>query len=136
MNYIEIGELPVNCGTTVTVCGGVTKCYFACGLVIESDIPGFTAEVSGGIVVIGRGMKFETHMPLAEALAGYHISLDDECMEFRRNGEFHRDGGPARMSKWSIRWYKNGKLHRDGGPAVDSLNGYEWYTEGVLTSSM
>ena len=53
--------------------------------------------------------------------------------EWYRNGELHRESGPAiedaNGDKW---WYLNGKLHRESGPACEYANGYKcWYLNGI-----
>ena len=60
------------------------------------------------------------------------IGLDYE--EWRHNNVRHRDGDlPALTNQWGDkRWYKNGELHRDGGPAVVRGNIEEWYQNGLL----
>jgi len=60
------------------------------------------------------------------------IGLDYE--EWRHNNVRHRDGDlPALTNQWGDKWwYKNGELHRDGGPAVVRGNIEEWYQHGKL----
>ncbi len=62
----------------------------------------------------------------------YIDSHGDVC--YVKDGEFHREDGPARErsngGKW---WYRHGKLHRDGGPAVERADGHkEWWVDGKL----
>jgi len=54
--------------------------------------------------------------------------------EWYKNGERHRDDGPAVIhANGNREWYKNGKLHRHDGPAVIYKNGdKEWYKNGKL----
>jgi len=50
-----------------------------------------------------------------------------------RNGQLHRDGGPAVEELFCgfRAWYRNGELHRDDGPAVETADGTkEWYRNG------
>jgi len=50
-----------------------------------------------------------------------------------RNGEFHRDDGPAiEYSNGGARhWYVHGKKHRLDGPAMEFPSGRgEWYYQG------
>ncbi|MEM1149524.1 MAG: hypothetical protein AAGI03_03070 [Pseudomonadota bacterium] len=61
---------------------------------------------------------------------------------WRKNGELHRDDGPALItrdaSQKTVRqeWYREGQLHRDDGPAVliqnEFVNAEEWYENGLL----
>ena len=52
--------------------------------------------------------------------------------EWRLNGEFHREDGPA--VEWldgSKFWYINGKRHRENGPAIEWPIGLrEWFLNG------
>ena len=54
-----------------------------------------------------------------------------------KEGEFHRDGGPALESaNGDKEWYKEGKLHREDGPAVEYAGGYkEYHLEGKRYST-
>lgn len=53
----------------------------------------------------------------------YVVIKDGERLleeKWYKDGELHRDGGPAYISYGlytTLRWYKNGVLHRDDGPA-------------------
>ena len=49
-----------------------------------------------------------------------------------KNGELHRDDGPAiEWANGSKGWYKNGLLHRDDGPAIEGADGTkEWWVDG------
>jgi hypothetical protein len=50
-----------------------------------------------------------------------------------KNGNLHRDGGPAVEYSNSVEWYKNGELHRDDGPAIEYANGNKfWYKYDCL----
>lgn len=53
-------------------------------------------------------------------------------MTWYRNGERHRDGGPAYITpEGHQEWYQNGRRHRDDGPAITWPNGKEaWYQDG------
>jgi hypothetical protein len=61
-------------------------------------------------------------------------------MEWRVNGELHREDGPAKITNYTNgrreKWYFHGKLHRVGGPAVvitdTSSHIEQWYFHGVL----
>jgi hypothetical protein len=50
------------------------------------------------------------------------------------SGKRHRLYGPAYISElYDIRvWYKDGEYHREGGPAVQHKNNMYWYQEGKL----
>lgn len=59
-----------------------------------------------------------------------------------KDGELHRDGGPAIESRQSRearphvqKWYRNGKLHREDGPAVIYPSFEVWYKDGECLGS-
>ena len=54
-------------------------------------------------------------------------------IEYRKDGELHRDNGPAIITSYGSKfWYNNGKLHRLDGPAVESAHGSKyWYKDGL-----
>lgn len=54
--------------------------------------------------------------------------------EWSRNGERHRDDGPAiEFANGDKLWYNTGKLHREDGPAVEYANSTKaWWREGKL----
>lgn len=59
---------------------------------------------------------------------------EDEFGERRwfRNGELHREDGPAFEGRYHRRWHRNDKLHRDDGPAIERSNGTrEWWVNGI-----
>jgi hypothetical protein len=48
-----------------------------------------------------------------------------------KNGELHRENGPAVSTYSAKKWYQNGKRHRLDGPAIEFANGNkEWYQHG------
>jgi hypothetical protein len=53
----------------------------------------------------------------------------DGTIEWRLNGQFHREDGPAVICSDGVQqWYLNGKMHREGGPAYISTNGFKsWW---------
>ena len=55
-------------------------------------------------------------------------------IEYRKDGNIHRDGGPAiEYNTGNKYWFKDGLLHREDGPAVEKLNGdKKWYKYGKL----
>lgn len=55
------------------------------------------------------------------------------CRSWWRDGQRHRDDGPAiEFPYGGRRWYRNGLLHRDDGPAVEDQSGYRaWFRHGV-----
>ena len=75
---------------------------------------------------------------------GYIRKTDPDgaiVVEYRQNGELHRDDGPARIKQdpddyLTEEYYRNGKLHRDDGPArIESEpyghhHGEYWYRDG------
>ena len=48
-----------------------------------------------------------------------------------RNGDLHREDGPAIEEPDGTRWwYRNGKLHREDGPAIEEPDGTKyWYLD-------
>jgi hypothetical protein len=56
---------------------------------------------------------------------------DGDRKEWYKEGNLHREDGPAReYSDGSKTWYKEGKHHRMDGPAIDFANGYkEWWID-------
>jgi hypothetical protein len=60
-------------------------------------------------------------------------TLSDSTEEWYREGERHREDGPALIrADGGQEWYLNGKLHRENGPAVIAADGSEeWFREGL-----
>lgn len=59
---------------------------------------------------------------------------DGARREWCREGKRHREGGPAiEKSDGTRMWYQNGKRHRDEGPAVEHPDGtWSWWRHGLL----
>ena len=48
-------------------------------------------------------------------------------------GRLHREYGPAIQNAYGVAWFRHGKKHRDDGPAVEAADGrVEWWTDGRL----
>lgn len=65
--------------------------------------------------------------------SAYGLNEDMFVSRFTRNGEDHREVGPAVVDETSLRWAHDGALHRnpDNGPAVVQDNGaVEYWREG------
>ena len=89
-----------------------------------------------------RACYEEAKRIVAAELLGVETVRDDGSwsMTYRRDGKFHRDGGPAYTrvnadGSWGQEYYRDGKDHRDGGPAVTWVNadggwGQEYYRDG------
>ena len=63
---------------------------------------------------------------------GYSVKITENRIRWYRNGEPHREDGPAVEwndgEKW---WYRDGERHREDGPAIECTDGTkEWYREG------
>lgn len=58
---------------------------------------------------------------------------DEKTIWQLSSGAFHRDFGPAYISKTSQIWYRNGEKHRDNGPAIERTDGsLQWFKNGKL----
>jgi len=72
------------------------------------------------------------------------IENNDYIKYFDENGKYHREDGPAFISKINNsvfssfkHWYIHGKIHRLDGPAVEYSNGISyWYLEGRFLSKI
>ena len=52
------------------------------------------------------------------------VTLSHVAIYIYKNGELHRDDGPAIINKnGDLLWYQNGQYHRDDGPAIMKENG-------------
>lgn len=62
------------------------------------------------------------------------ITDDAGNQRYYKNGELHRDDGPAYVGvDGSEEWFKDGNTHRDGGPAITNSTGSKaWYQNGRL----
>ena len=80
------------------------------------------------VVILSR---YPTRKLFLESITGGRV---EGKKYWYRNGELHRDDGPAvEWSNGSKHWYKNGERHRDGEPAVDNNDEYkEWRQNGKL----
>lgn len=60
------------------------------------------------------------------------IISKDGTENWRKDGTYHREDGPAFINKLGDEyWYQNGKLHRTDGPAwIDSNGVKHWYQNG------
>jgi hypothetical protein len=61
------------------------------------------------------------------------IRHPDGSEEWRLNGHFHREGGPAIIKTNGDKyWMQNDKYHREDGPAIEfpSMNYYKFYIRG------
>jgi hypothetical protein len=58
---------------------------------------------------------------------------EDQFVEWRENGDLHRENGPAFIrSNGREEWWLNGRLHRENGPAIVwSTGDKEWWLNGV-----
>ena len=76
------------------------------------------------------GKKIKLHRIYGPA----HISKKHDFEGWYKDGELHREDGPAYRHKNSKFWFLEGKLHRLDGPAVDAtghpkeywINGQKW----------
>ena len=54
----------------------------------------------------------------------YEIKIDEYGKYYHKNGNFHRDDGPAKeYIDGDKEWFIEGKRHRLDGPAVENSNG-------------
>ena len=61
----------------------------------------------------------------------YCFTYPDGTQEWYKNGEFHRNDGPAVIYEHGHKeWWLNGDLHREDGPAVIYPSGEEWWLNG------
>lgn len=75
--------------------------------------------------------KFEFHAD--KFSKDFEQAFINEIEVWIKNGEYHREDGPAIKRYRSYRWFINGKLHREDGPAVIYRDGSEeWYLHGKL----
>ena len=67
---------------------------------------------------------------------GPAIEDADGTKAWYRNGKYHREDGPAmEYSNGDKRWYRNGKRHREDGPAIEDADGTKyWYRDGELVN--
>lgn len=62
------------------------------------------------------------------------IEKEDGSIEWRLDGNLHREDGPAVERPEGTRvWFRHGKQHREDGPAVEHGDGTkEWWRNGQL----
>lgn len=67
-----------------------------------------------------------------------NVVYNNNSVSYFRNGELHRDDGPAFIkfdpytNEFVVRnWYQNGKRHRTDGPAIDGPNKV-WYKDNII----
>jgi len=60
--------------------------------------------------------------------------FQDGTIYWQRDGQIHRDGGPALEGIDGTKmWYRNGLMHRDDGPAYEGADGTkQWWRDGKL----
>jgi hypothetical protein len=68
--------------------------------------------------------------------SGCEIDKDGTKRWRLKNGEYHREDGPALECADGYKsWWINGEVHREDGPAIECPNGYkEWYLNGKIYS--
>lgn len=64
------------------------------------------------------------------------FSFHDESIVWRdKQGEFHRDNGPAVVSDDGCKkWYQHGKRHREDGPAMMNRDGQAFFWQDKIVS--
>jgi len=60
----------------------------------------------------------------------YEIDNDKVIQRWYKNGELHREDGPAVIIGSIQKWYLDGRLHRVDGPAVIDNDHQEWWVNG------
>ena len=62
-------------------------------------------------------------------------TLDNSLIEWYKDGDLHRIGGPARINNGNMFWYKKGILHNLDGPAViEGAGPKQYWIDGVRYS--
>lgn len=77
--------------------------------------------------------KFPTQNEIPVNVTGKCFLLKNSIWCWVKDGEYHRDGGPAVIYNNPNRlrlWFQNGKLHRTNGPALQSTLLREWWVDG------
>jgi hypothetical protein len=67
------------------------------------------------------------------------IFNDVEYTVYTRNGEFHREDGPALISEQFEIWFYDGDMHCETGPATIWYGNpvqYQWYFHGIRVSDI
>lgn len=65
-----------------------------------------------------KGLKLDT-----DEMKSMVVEFNNGEIYYIKDGEFHREDGPAMIVSDQQRWFRNGLLHREDGPAV-------MYTDG------
>jgi hypothetical protein len=75
----------------------------------------------------------ELHRDNGPAIIDSNVFNEVGTQYWFQNGFLHRDNGPAIIySDGSQSWYKNGFLHKDNGPAIIYTDGKkEYYKNGI-----
>ena len=55
---------------------------------------------------------------MAEATKPKKNVMPDGMIIYTKNGQVHREDGPAIITDWSQEWFQNGVVHRADGPAM------------------
>jgi len=84
-------------------------------------------------------MRVVTTEQFQEDYISNHPSFTGILIDYRkrklwyRNGNIHREGGPAVIYlNGTKEWYQNGLRHREGGPAIERADGVKaWYQNGL-----
>jgi len=99
----------------------------------EVRIEGVIAPSFGAIT--GKEMTVVRKLTPEERCAAWTGVLvrKDGAQLWYRNGQLHREDGPAAVSGVYRAWHRNGQLHRDDGPAVVCHDGSQlWYRRGIF----
>ena len=74
-------------------------------------------------------MKLDNWEAISSLLDAGGKYEDGRYVVRNRNGDYHRDDGPALLlPNGEQHWYRNGMVHRDDGPAIILPNGNQyWY---------
>ena len=73
---------------------------------------------------------FQSCSDISDNFSGVCKTLDDKSTFYYKNGQRHREDGPAIINiNGGSYWYLNGLFHRESGPAVTYNNGSKgwWY---------
>lgn len=79
----------------------------------------------------GHGTVVEVGLAMSDAKPVMTIKADG-AFEWKLNGQFHREDGPAMEWAMAKEWYLNGQRHRTDGPALEWRDGEGncWYING------
>ena len=95
------------------------------GRLVDAVMPGYyhrgTMWTSWWWPKTGKDLEYRNAEGKLHRIYGpAYISTKYKVEEWRKDGELHRVGAPARTHKNSKWYYQDGKLHRLDGPAVDA----------------